>query len=318
MCHYTVLGKGVKRFYFGALASFFLGLSVFAHATSLIFVPAFLIYSFFSVMRYDKKNFILFIAILSIVLFFAGLVNYARFGSFVEFGYGYFSSLVTHNGWRGLIGLLVSPGAGLVFYFPLAILLPLGAKYMYKENRLLFFLCTYIIVANWIYVGTLSFGSEPIAWSGGVAWGPRYLIPVLPFIMIILGNIFFHLNRKALKLFVIGLCAAGFYVNLTGILIWFQYGLVYGWDREGLGNYPNSLEIMAWSPLYSPIVLHTKALMTDYVSQIDPAQYINTSWNWVCLWECSLLLRFIHLLQVRTRPCIRYTAGYRCHSCNYS
>jgi len=151
---------------------------------------------------------------------------------------------------------------------------------MYKENRLLFFLCAYIIVANWIYVGTLSFGSEPIAWSGGVAWGPRYLIPVLPFIMIILGNIFFHLNRKALKLFVIGLCAAGFYVNLTGILIWFQYGLVYGWDREGLGNYPNSLEIMAWSPLYSPIVLHTKALMIDYVSQIDPAQYINTSWYW--------------------------------------
>jgi hypothetical protein len=280
ICHYTVLGKDRKRFYFGALASFFLGLSVFAHPTSLIFVPAFLIYSFFSVMRYDKKNFIFFVAILSIVLFFVGLVNYARFGSFMEFGYGYFSSLVTHNGWRGLIGLLVSPGVGLVFYFPLAILLPLGAKYMYKENRALFFLCTYIIVANWIYVGTLSFGSEPIAWSGGVAWGPRYLIPILPFIMIILGNIFFHLNRKVLKLFVIGLCAAGFYVNLTGILIWFQYGLVYGWDRGGLGNYPNSLEIMAWSPLYSPIVLHTKALMTNYVSQIDPTQYINTSWYW--------------------------------------
>jgi hypothetical protein len=188
--------------------------------------------------------------------------------------------LVTHNGWRGLIGLLVSPGVGLIFYFPLAILLPLGAKYMYKENRPLFFLCTYIIVANWIYVGTLSFGSEPIAWSGGVAWGPRYLIPVLPFIMIILGNIFFHLNKKVWKLFVIVLCAAGFYVNLTGILIWFQYGLVYGWDRGGLGNYPNSLEIMAWSPLYSPIVLHTKALMTNYVSQIDPTQYINTSWYW--------------------------------------
>ena len=93
ICHYTVLGKDRKRFYFGALASLFLGLSVFAHPTSLIFVPAFLIYSFFSVMRHNIKNFIFFVAILSVVLFSIGLVNYARFGSFTEFGYGYFSSL---------------------------------------------------------------------------------------------------------------------------------------------------------------------------------------------------------------------------------
>jgi hypothetical protein len=281
MCHYTVLGKNRKRFYFGALASFFLGLSVFAHPTSLIFVPAFLIYSFFIVMRYNIKNFILFVAILSIVLFFVGLVNYARFGSFMEFGYGYFSSLETHNGWRGLIGLLVSPGAGLVFYFPLAILLPLGAKYMYKENRPLFFLCTYIIVANWIYVGTLSFGSEPIAWSGGVAWGPRYLIPVLPFIMIILGNIFLHMKKRYfLKSIVIGLCLVGVFVNLSGVLIWFQYGLMYGWAIERLAVYPNHMDIMTWSPFYSPIILHTKALLTDYVSAIDPEQYLHTSWHW--------------------------------------
>jgi hypothetical protein len=282
LCHYTVLGNDRKRVYFGALASLFLGLSVFAHPTSLIFVPAFLIYSFFSVMRHKIKNSIIFVAILSLVLFSIGLVNYARFGSFTEFGYGYFSSLATHDGWRGLIGLLVSPGAGLLFYFPLAILLPLGAKYMYKENKGLFFLCGYIIVANWIYVGTLSFGSEPVAWSGGIAWGPRYLIPVLPFIMIILGNIFLHLNRKRafLRITVIALCVAGFYVNLSGVLIWFQYGLMYGWQKEGLAAYPNSLDIMAWHPFYSPIVLHTKAILADYVSSIIPAQYLNTSWYW--------------------------------------
>ena len=80
MCYYTVLGKGDKDILFRCIGKLFYLSSVFAHATSLIFVPAFLIYSFFSVMRYDKKNFILFVAILSIVLFFVGLVNYARFG----------------------------------------------------------------------------------------------------------------------------------------------------------------------------------------------------------------------------------------------
>ena len=44
-----------------------------------------------------------------------------------------------HDGWRGLIGLLVSPGVGLIFFFPIVVLLPLGAKYMYKDNRALFF-----------------------------------------------------------------------------------------------------------------------------------------------------------------------------------
>ena len=76
-----------------------------------------------------------------------------------------------------MIGLLVSPGVGLIFFFPIAVLLPLGAKYMYKDNRALFLLCIYIIIANWIYIGTLSSSTNLHLWSGGIAWGPRYLIP---------------------------------------------------------------------------------------------------------------------------------------------
>ena len=153
---------------------------------------------------------------------------------------------------------------------------------MYKENKGLFFLCGYIIVANWIYVGTLSFGSEPIAWSGGIAWGPRYLIPVLPFIMIILGNIFLHLNRKRtfLRIIVIGfvrgrlLCKfkRGSYL----VSIW-----TYVWLAERrIADYPNSLDIMAWLHFILQLLLHTKAIIADYVSSIIPAQYLNTSWYW--------------------------------------
>jgi hypothetical protein len=282
LCHFMTVSGNQKRFFFSALAGLFLGASIFAHPTSFIFLPVFLVFAFFRIMRHDKKNFLLLIAVLVAMLLSVGFVNYVRFGSFTEFGYGYFSSLATHDGWVGLLGLLISPGAGLIFYFPLAILLPLGAKYIHKENKALFYLCTYIIVANWIYVGTLSFGAEPIAWSGGVAWGPRYLIPVLPFIMVILGSIFSHINKKRpfLQGTLIALCIAGFYVNLSGVLIWFQYGLMYGWQQEGLSVYPNSLDVVTWYPLYSPIVLHTKALLNGYLSTIDPAQYVNTSWYW--------------------------------------
>lgn len=281
LCYYKASRTKRGGLLIAGLGGLSLGLSVFAHPTSLIFIPAFLAYSFFAVMRYQRWGLIVFLTCLGAILFFAGLTNYIRFGSFTEFGYGYFSSLAAHDGWRGLIGLLISPGAGLIFYFPLAILLPLGAKYMYKDNKALFYLCLYIVVVNWIYVGTLSFGSEPSSWSGGVAWGPRYLIPVLPFMMIILGNIFIHLKKKRfLKSIVIGLCLAGFFVNLTGVLVWFQYGLMYGWSKEGLAIYPNHMDVLTWSPLYSPIVLHTKALATDYATTIFPEQYLNTSWYW--------------------------------------
>lgn len=281
ICHYSRLDKN-KGILFAGLGGLFLGLSVFAHPTSIVFVPGFIAYSVFSMRRRNAmRNLVSFIAVLAIILLFVGLVNYARFGSFTEFGYGYFGSIETHNGWRGLIGLLVSPGAGLFFYFPLAILLPFGIKYMHKEHKALFFLFAYVLIINWLDVGTLSFGFEPYAWSGAIAWGPRYLVPVLPFITIILGSMLSHLRKRAvLKASFIALCIAGFFINLLGVLVWFQYGIIYGWEKEQLAQYDDNMEIMTWQPYYSPIVLHMKSLLSDHVSTIHPEEYVNTAWYW--------------------------------------
>jgi hypothetical protein len=284
-----------KGIYFAALGGLFLGLSVFAHPTSVILIPGFIAYCFFSHMRRNKKSFACFFVALALTLFFAGVINYLRFGSFTEFGYAYFESLAVHNGWHGLVGLIASPGAGLIFFFPISILLPLAFKYMYRQNRGLFFLSTYIIIATWLDAGTLSFGFEPFAWSGAIAWGPRYLIPVLPFITLALGSLFIHLKklpskrRLFLKIPIVILCVAGFYVNLVGTLVWYQYGIMYGWDKDQLYKYNDNMEIMTWNPFYSPIVLHTKALLSDFVSQIHPEKYTNTAWYWTAygLAPCS-------------------------------
>jgi hypothetical protein len=309
LCNY-VLERKRKSLLFAGLAGLSLGLSVFAHPTSLILIPAFLVYAFFSAMRHQKMDLILLLIIMGTVLFLAGLTNYLRYHSFTEFGYGYFSTLAAHNGWKGLIGLLVSPGAGLIFYFPLAILLPLGAKYMYKKNKSLFYLCLYIIVANWIYYGTLSFGFEPASWSGGIAWGPRYLLPVLPFMLIILGNIFQNIKKRIfLKYIILGLCIAGFYVNLSGVLIWFQYGLMYGWTFERLAAVPNYMDTMAWLPYYSPIVLHTKALLADYVSTIHPEQYVNTLWQWTGYGNAPCKYDFYIYCKLGTIPFVATTVS---------
>ncbi len=295
ICHYILSNsKDIRKGYgFASLGGLFLGLSVFAHPTSIIIFPGFVIYAFIFMQRRNKntKAFLSFLMVLGVVLLLVGAVNFVRFNSFTEFGYGSFSSLAMHDGWRGLIGLIISPGAGMLLFFPLAILLPLGFKYMHNQNKGLLFLFSFIIIIHWIYVGTLSFNFEPFSWSGGVAWGPRYFIPILPFATLILGSIFTKLRKNLfLKSLVVSLCFAGFTINLFGTLIWDQYGIMYGWEKEGLAAYPNSLDIMTWNPQYSPIILHFKALIENYISTIQPDKYLHTSWNWAAygLAPCSV------------------------------
>src|SRR5918994_1904305 len=189
-------------------------------AAFFIIIPGFVVYSIFS-MRHNKKSLISFLLTLSIALFFMGLVNYLRFGSFTEFGYGsYFGTLSYNTGWTGLLGLLASPGKGLIFYFPIVFLLPLALKYMYRENKWLFFLIVYIISVHWLYFGTLD-DTESRFWSGAIAWGPRYLVPVLPFVTLAFGTLLarFKQSRLLLKASLLILCISGFIINLSGTLV---------------------------------------------------------------------------------------------------
>jgi hypothetical protein len=291
--------------FFVILGGLFLGLSIFAHPTSIILMPGFIVYVIFSLRQEREKLFAFFLIALYLTSFFVGIINFLRFGSFTEFGYGYFGTLETHNGWAGLIGLLFSPGAGLIFFFPISILLIVAAKYMYSKNRGLLLLCSYVIIATWLEFGTLSFGFEPFAWSGAIAWGPRYLVPILPFITIVLGQLLLHItemkDRKKkviLKTSVIGLATLGFYINLVGTLVWYQYGIMYGWDKEQLYKFTNNMDIMTWNPYYSPIVLHSKALASDFVSTIDPKIFLNSSWYWTsyglapCSYDIYIFCKF--------------------------
>jgi hypothetical protein len=69
-------------------------------------------------------------------------------------------------------------------------------------------------------------------------------------------------------------CAAGFIVNLPGVLVWSEYGTIYAWEKERLGG--SALEIMTWDPEHSPIILHVKILSEKYVSDIPLDHYRDT------------------------------------------
>jgi hypothetical protein len=304
----TTNKKKNKAIYFAGLGGLFLGLSVFAHPTSIIVIPGFIVYFIFSSRKSNsKKSLISFLIALAIVLFFMGLVNYWRFGSFTEFGYRGYASLSSNAGWAGLLGLWASPGAGLILFFPPVILLPIALKYMYKENKGLLILTIYIIVVNWLYFGTLSY-LEPISWSGGFVWGPRYLIPLLPFITLTLGTLLTHLKNKKDRLshwfkvsIIISVCVAGFVINLLGIIVWVYYAHTYGWEKEEIWRYGDNYKIwdlMTWNPSFSPIFIDMKILLDDYVSDIQLERFDKTIWHYVtyglvpCSYDLYIFCKF--------------------------
>lgn len=265
------------------LGAFFIGLSLFVQPTSLIVMPGFLAYSILGLK--DHKKIILFISIACTLLLSAGYLNYLRFGSPFDFGYGQYQTIAVHHGWIGLLGLIFSPGAGILFFFPVCILLPFAIRKMYQKDKRLCLLFSYVLIITWLYVGTSSFG-EPYAWSGAGGWGPRYLVPITPFISIALAYLFTSIT-KPIKIIMTFLTAVGFVVNLAGILVWYAYGYSYGWVIEHLWKSKNSLNDMTWIPQYSPIILHFKSLISNYVGTID-ISYYPTGYMRVGLYSCPI------------------------------
>lgn len=273
---------------YNAAAGILLGLSVFAHPSSLIAIPAFLLFAVLSSFSQRKRRLACLLIPLAIVLIFMAVINYIRFGTITEFGYYSQGSLDVHGGWEGLLGLWISPGFGILFYFPMVVLLPFALKKLAckKDNRGILFLIIYMISAYWLFVGTLSY-DEPTSWSGAIAWGPRYMIAILPFVVLSFGNILHRLGRGNLRwvkvLVVTALCICGFSVNLIGKLAWVSYVASYMWEKlllQRLGA--NYLSVVAWDPNYSLIFLHFKVSTdNDFLERIEPEDYRETDYHFV-------------------------------------
>jgi hypothetical protein len=287
-------------YFYCGLAGLFFGLSIFASPTSGLFLPGFVICSFIF-LRHNKKLILCFILTLGGLLILAGILNYVRFGSISEFGYGsQYGNLSLNKGWIGLVGLVLSPGKGILFYFPPIILLPLAILFSYRQNKGLSFITVYVLGVVWLYFGTIDINGGSRFWSGAFAWGPRYLIPTLPLIVIMLGGLIKYPRKPHTKRLInaslISTCVAGFIVNLGGVLVWTEYELIYGFDNEKLGGGID--ETMTWDPKYSPIVLHMKMLSEDYVSGIPVQDYKNTGWGYAtyglapCQYDLYILCKF--------------------------
>jgi hypothetical protein len=136
------------------------------------------------------------------------------------------------NPFTGMYGLLFSPGFGLFIYAPILFTIFLGYSKFFSENKkdAIFFISVISTV--------LFFYGSSFWWYAGYSWSARYLLPIIPFMLIPIGII---LENKSKKLFllIIGLASVGFFINFINVIQdiqWFVWGFVGQWGLANLSD----------------------------------------------------------------------------------
>ena len=139
--------------------------------------------------------------------------NYVRFGNPLTTGYLPEESFSAP--WAlGIVGQLLSPGRGIVFFCPVLLACLPALPNFVRRHRLQAILilltagCYLLLYGKWFM------------WHGGFAWGPRFLVPVIPLLCITLAPLIDGLRGKKRAVFW-ALFAVSVAVQLLGVSVHF-------------------------------------------------------------------------------------------------
>ncbi len=171
------------------LASLTLGLAILTRASMVIYAPAL----FYFVARTQPRCYISIFAI-GPILAIGGLLyhNYVRFDDF--FTTGYEGETFSYFPVAGIFGLLFSPGKSVFIHAPPLILSIL--LFAQLRRRL-----PTVATTVGLMTGTaLVYYGAWWAWHGGWAWGPRFLVPLMPLWCLPWGEVPSHIKWRALTI----------------------------------------------------------------------------------------------------------------------
>lgn len=150
-------------------------------------------------------------------------LNAVRFGRPLDFGYGRDPGDTPFSGslLAGVFGLLASPDAGLLFYATPVVLGVAGLRRFGRRRPRETLLIAALAV---ILVG---FYGDYRYWAGLSSYGPRYLVPLVPFLLLpavdAFPGILTHPRRHLVGIAVItALALAGFAEQVLGVMVSFR------------------------------------------------------------------------------------------------
>ena len=172
-------------------------------------------------------------ATIGLLLYFA--YNWVRFANPLTFGQPYAFSLSSVP--AGVLGLLLSPGRGLLWYCPPIVMAIFALPRAMQGRRLEAFTIAGLFL---LFLGLHSFWTM---WSGGWSWGPRFLLPVIPGLMASTGLLQGRLKRN-----LVALSALGFLISAPTLVTYYERYFAEA-NEEHIAE-----DALLWSPERAPLV----------------------------------------------------------------
>jgi len=231
-----------------------LGLAFLTRQDSILFIIPLFFYMLYELRNKNKK--IQHLLSFSIPLFFAYgislLIDYIRVGVYDAGAPLNYASVVGGQGnvpmFLHMFGLFFSPGVGLLIFAPILITIFFSFPHFFKNHKSECVLFLSIIGFFLIYYGSSG------TWHGLNAWGARYMIPIIPFLILPLGASIEKIKHTSFKISLVFLAILGAFFNLVYLLqdvSWFIWGIM-GAHQGGLYDIDGAANL--W---ISPLVLWT-------------------------------------------------------------
>ncbi|RZD47032.1 MAG: hypothetical protein CXT78_03100 [Thaumarchaeota archaeon] len=224
---------------------------------ALIIVPL-TIYFLINLAKHEQKikNSIIYFGTLVPFYLIESFIEYLRYGVTVETSLGNissFSRFTLDSILTGTTGLLFSPGVGLFIFTPILLTIFFTFPDFYRKNKGYTLLFISFFALFLFYFGSIEF------WHGLVSWSARYLLLLIPFLLLPLGVSLELRKNFTLRVILIVLGILGFFFNLAYILqdvSWFVWGSPARTGLFSLGNVQTALYIhdaVIWTFEYSQL-----------------------------------------------------------------
>jgi hypothetical protein len=190
--------------------------------------------------------------------------NWFRFGAVTNFGYS--ESSLTLSMPLNSLGLLFSPGKGLIFYSPLVVLGALGLPRLWRVDRSLAAALVAMLVGLTCVTGASTYWGDEV-------WGPRYIVPVA---WTMLVPIAWWVDSAFRRRVLAGVAVLAVFIQIVAVSVLYSHYMLIVQDLTGVPIYeeragldpekiPYGDDPTRWIPQLSPLLLQTEYLISTEV-----------------------------------------------------